>query len=239
MILSISFCAMELNNSQGEQTNIWGKTKWLNTTSIFLFGLMYRSPQTLFNHIVKNVLIGWKCPKVLWKNTTLLVMKSLQSELTLLWLVQVSLGVLAGLPKLPAETLTWLASSDGTDFQGLVPGMDGAYDPIPFVSVVVTMFLSITGVNFTHEIAHRCVSLSNPVSMLLPKYCLGYPKPYFFCCTWGSLRDLIIPARVYSSLRTKSPIESCSTWRLVSRRNQTKVLSILVRNNSDACIHDM
>ena len=107
-------------------------------------------------------------------------MKSLQSELTLLWLVQVSLGVLAGLPKLPAETLTWLASSDGTDFQGLVPGMDGAYDPIPFVSVVVTMFLSITGVNFTHELAHRYASSSSPVSMLLLKHCLGYPKQYFF-----------------------------------------------------------
>ena len=78
-----------------------------------------------------------------------------------------SLAVLAALPKLPVETLSWLASSEAAEFTGAVPGIDPAFDPVPFVSVVATMVLSISGVNVAHELSHRCGVLLLLARMLL------------------------------------------------------------------------
>lgn len=72
--------------------------------------------------------------------------------------MQASLAALVAVPKLPAETLAYLASGDRPVEGATIPGIDTSFDPLPFARVFTEMFFGVAGVNIAHEIGHRVIA---------------------------------------------------------------------------------
>lgn len=74
-------------------------------------------------------------------------------------------------PKLPPETLAWLAAAEqaGGDAAGSpIPGLDASWNALPFLSVFADTFLGVASVNAVHELGHRIMA--------------GVRSPCFTCC---------------------------------------------------------
>jgi hypothetical protein len=93
--------------------------------------------------------------------------------------VQLSLAALVAVPKMPLETLSWLASPDtaktvdtGADLPGLAN-----FDLLPFASAVSDTFLGIVGVTGLHELGHQIVAKLRSIKLgpilLVPNGSLG------------------------------------------------------------------
>ena len=66
-----------------------------------------------------------------------------------------SLAALVSVPKLPPETLAWLASPDSSaaiDAGADVPGLDG-FNGLAFISVFTNTTLGIAAVSFLHDLS--------------------------------------------------------------------------------------
>lgn len=72
--------------------------------------------------------------------------------------MQASLAALVAVPKLPPDTLAYLASGDRPVEGASIPGIDPSFDPLPFARVFTEMFFGVTGVNVAHEIGHRILA---------------------------------------------------------------------------------
>lgn len=84
--------------------------------------------------------------------------------LAALWL-QVSLAALVAVSKLPAETLSWLASPDNTLSDGNdVPGLN-EFNALPFIDVFGTTLLGISGINIVHEFGHAAVAAARNIKL--------------------------------------------------------------------------
>ena len=79
--------------------------------------------------------------------------------------VQASLAALVAVPKLPPETLAYLASGYRPVEGATIPGIDSGFDPVPFARVFSEMFLGVAGVNIAHEIGHRLLAAVNDVKL--------------------------------------------------------------------------
>lgn len=91
-----------------------------------------------------------------------------------------SLAALVSVPKLPPETLAWLAAAEaaGTDAASTpIPGLDPTWNAIPFLSVFVDTFVGVASVNAVHELGHRIMAGLNGVrlgpSLNVPNGSLG------------------------------------------------------------------
>lgn len=80
--------------------------------------------------------------------------------------MQASLAALVSVPKLPPETLAWLAAAEqaGNDAASTpIPGLDASWNALPFASVFADTFIGIAAVNAIHEIGHRVAA--GPLSL--------------------------------------------------------------------------
>jgi hypothetical protein len=93
--------------------------------------------------------------------------------------LQFSLAALVAVPKLPAETLAWLAAADSATSAtaGAIPGLDSSFNAIPFLSVFIDTALGVAAVSIAHEGAHRLTAALRGVklgpSLLVPNSSLG------------------------------------------------------------------
>ena len=75
--------------------------------------------------------------------------------------MQASVAALVSVPKLPPETLAWLAAAEqaGGDAAGNpIPGLDASWNALPFLSVFADTFLGVASINTVHELGHRIVA---------------------------------------------------------------------------------
>lgn len=79
--------------------------------------------------------------------------------------MQASLSALIAVPKLPTETLAYLASGDRPVEGVAIPGIDSGFDPMPFARVFTETFLGVSAVNIAHEIGHRLLAAVNNVKL--------------------------------------------------------------------------
>jgi hypothetical protein len=76
-------------------------------------------------------------------------------------IMQASLAALVSVPKLPPETLAWLAAAEtagGEAANTPIPGLDETWNAIPFASVFADTWVALVLLNVVHEAGHRIVA---------------------------------------------------------------------------------
>lgn len=74
------------------------------------------------------------------------------------------LSLVANITKLPKETLEFFANSDNFNSDVLPPGLE-SWDPTSYFITAVPIFVSVLGINVSHEIGHRIAAALRGVKM--------------------------------------------------------------------------
>lgn len=74
------------------------------------------------------------------------------------------LSLVANITKLPRETLEFFSNADNFNSDVLPPGLD-EWDPTPYFVTAVPIFVSLLGINLSHEIGHRIAAIVRNVKL--------------------------------------------------------------------------
>ncbi|GLC65092.1 hypothetical protein PLESTF_000245700 [Pleodorina starrii] len=74
------------------------------------------------------------------------------------------LSLVANITKLPRETLEFFANADNFNSDALPPGLED-WDPTSYFVTAVPIFVSLLGINFSHEIGHRIAAAVRGVKL--------------------------------------------------------------------------
>ncbi|EFJ47832.1 hypothetical protein VOLCADRAFT_61017 [Volvox carteri f. nagariensis] len=74
------------------------------------------------------------------------------------------LSLVANITKLPRETLEFFANADSFNSDALPPGLED-WDPTSYFITAVPIFVSLLGINFSHEIGHRIAAAVRNVKL--------------------------------------------------------------------------
>ncbi|KXZ53546.1 hypothetical protein GPECTOR_7g996 [Gonium pectorale] len=74
------------------------------------------------------------------------------------------LSLVANITKLPRETLEFFANADNFNSDALPPGLEN-WDPTSYFITAIPIFVSVLGINLTHEIGHRIAAAVRGVKL--------------------------------------------------------------------------